>query len=364
MTAPLATPDTTVSAPGSGAAAGPVTPAASPSTGEVWRRRLPGLVLAAGLAVGSYWLATLPGLKVVGPLTVALLVGIALRSTMAAGIPSVLVEGQRYSARTVLRLGIVLMGARLDFALVAKVGPRVLVLAMAVIVGGILGIRWVTQRFGVPEKLGTLLAVGTSICGASAVVAASSVTRAEEEDTTLAVGLCGILGTMGVLFYVFVGPLLGLTTAQLAILSGATLHEVAQVMAAAFTWGTTAGDLGTLVKLTRVVLLAPALVVLGLVSGSGGKVRYSWKEPPIPWFVLGFLAVGVLGSVGVVPAAGKAALSTASVFLMVMAMGAMGLGTHVSMLRRAGMRVVYAGLVGFAALALSAWGLIHLLSIQ
>ncbi|OJH39359.1 YeiH family protein [Cystobacter ferrugineus] len=347
MTAPLATPAATT--------------AALPQ-GGVWRRRLPGLGLAVVLAVASYWLATLPGLKVVGPLTVALLIGIALRSTM--GLPALLTEGTRYSARTVLRLGIVLMGARLDFGLVAKVGPRVLLLALAVIVGGILGIRWVTQRFGVPEKLGTLLAVGTSICGASAVVAASSVTRAEEEDTTLAVGLCGILGTVGVLFYVFVGPLLGLSTAQLAILSGATLHEVAQVMAAAFTWGNSAGDLGTLVKLTRVVLLAPALVVLGLASGAGGKVRYSWKEPPIPWFVLGFLAVGVLGSVGVLPAVAKAGLSTASVFLMVMAMAAMGLGTHLSMVRRAGMRVVYAGLAGFAGLALSAWALIQLLSIQ
>ncbi|RKH71584.1 YeiH family protein [Corallococcus aberystwythensis] len=346
MTAPLATPSTPV----------------APPPGGVWLRRLPGLGLAAGLAVASYWLATLPGLKVVGPLTVALLIGITLRT--ALGLSAVLVEGTRYSARTVLRLGIVLMGARLDFGLVAKVGPRVLLLALAVIVGGILGIRWVTKRFGVPEKLGTLLAVGTSICGASAVVAASSVTRADEEDTTLAVGLCGILGTVGVLFYVFVGPLLGLSTAQLAILSGATLHEVAQVMAAAFTWGTSAGDLGTLVKLTRVVLLAPALVVLGLASGAGGKVRYSLKEPPIPWFVIGFLAVGVLGSVGVLPAAARAGLSTASVFLMVMAMAAMGLGTHLSMVRRAGMRVVYAGLAGFAALALSAWGLIQLLSIQ
>ncbi|WP_426752711.1 YeiH family protein [Myxococcus sp. Y35] len=347
MTAPLAASEST----------------ATPSSpGGAWRRRLPGLGLAAGLAVVSYGLATLPGLEVVGPLTVALLIGISLRT--ALGLAPVWVEGTRYSARTVLRLGIVLMGARLDFGLVAKVGPRVLLLSLAVIVGGILGIRWVTQRFGVPEKLGTLLAVGTSICGASAVVAASSVTRAEEEDTTLAVGLCGILGTVGVLFYVFVGPLLGLSSAQLAILSGATLHEVAQVMAAAFTWGTSAGDLGTLVKLTRVVLLAPALVVLGLASGAGGAVRYSLKEPPIPWFVIGFLAVGVLGTVGVVPAAAKAWLSTASVFLMVMAMAAMGLGTHLSMVRRAGMRVVYAGLVGFAALALAAWGLIQLLSIQ
>ncbi len=335
---------------------------APPPSGSVWRRRLPGLGAAAGLAVASHWLATLPGLKVVGPLTVALLIGILLRT--ALGLSPTLVEGTRYSARSVLRLGIVLMGARLDFALVAKVGPRVLLLSLAVIVCGILGIRWVTKRFGVPEKLGTLLAVGTSVCGASAVVAASSVTRAEEEDTTLAVGLCGILGTVGVLFFIFVGPLLGLSSSQLAILSGATLHEVAQVMAAAFTWGTSAGDLGTLVKLTRVVLLAPALVVLGLVSGAGGSVRYSWKEPPIPWFVMGFLAVGGLGSVGVLPAAAKATLSSASVFLMVMAMAAMGLGTHISMIRRAGMRVVYAGLVGFAALAVFAWGLMRLLSIQ
>ncbi len=343
-------------------------PVAAPSSTVVtepqamWRRRLPGLGLAAALAGVSYALALLPGLKVVGPLTVALLLGISLRTSL--GLSPVWREGTRYAARTVLRLGIVLMGARLDFGLVAKVGPRVLMLSVAIIVVGILGIRWVTRRFGVPEKLGTLLAVGTSICGASAVVAASSVTRAEEEDTTLAVGLCGVLGTVGVLFYVFVGPLLGLSDAQLAILSGATLHEVAQVMAAAFTFGADAGDLGTLVKLTRVVLLAPALVVLGLVSGVGGKVRYSLKEPPIPWFVIGFLAVGVLGTVGVVPAWARAWLSTASVFLMVLAMAAMGLGTHLSMVRRAGLRVVYAGLVGFAALALFAWGLIHLLSIQ
>lgn len=330
--------------------------------GQLWRRRLPGLSLALVLALGSHWLAALPGLKVVGPLTVALLVGMALRTAME--LPATLMEGTRYAARTVLRLGIVLMGARLDFSLVASVGPRVLLLALAVITGGITLMRWVARRFGVPEKLGTLLAVGTSICGASAVVAAGTVTRAEEEDTTLAVGLCGILGTVGALFYIFAGPLLGLSTAQLAILSGATLHEVAQVMAVAFTWGSATGDLGTLVKLTRVVLLAPALLVLGLLSGTGGKVRYSWKEPPVPWFVLGFIALGVLGSMGVLPAGAKAALSTASIFLMVVAMAAMGLGTHLNMLRRAGMRAVYAGLAGFAGLALSAWGLMRLLSIQ
>lgn len=326
-----------------------------------WRARLPGVLLAALLATVSYWLATLPGLEVVGPLTVALLVGLALRASV--GMPGALVDGTRFSAKTVLRLGIVLMGARLDFGLVARAGPRILLLSLAVVAVGIVGIRWLARRFGVPAQLATLLAVGTSVCGASAVVAAGSVTRADEEDTTLAVGLCGLLGTAGVLLYVFGGPLLGFSSLQLAVLSGSTLHEVAQVMAAAFTWGTSAGDLGTLVKLTRVVLLAPALIVLGLASGAGGKVRYSWKEPPIPWFVVGFLAVGVLGSVGLLPAAVRAGLSTTSVFLMVMAMAAMGLATPLQMLRRAGMKVIYAGLLGFGALALMAATLIRLLAI-
>lgn len=323
----------------------------------------PGTALALGLAVVSYYLATLPGLKVMGALTVALIVGILWRAT--AGLPAVAVPGTKLTARTILRLGIVLMGARLDFGLVAQAGPKVLFLDIVMIALGIGGIYWIARRFGVGSKLGLLLAVGTSICGASAVAAAAPVTKAHEDDVTLAVALCGLLGTVGVLFYVLAGPLLGLTTLQLAILSGSTLHEVAQVMAAAFTWGTASGDMGTLVKLTRVVLLAPALVVLGLVTGGGVRgMRYSWKEPPIPWFVIGFLAVGIVGSVGLLPVAAKAWLSNASVFLMVMAMAAMGLNTPLDMIKKAGMRVIYAGLAGFALLAVTSWLIIQGLDIH
>ena len=327
------------------------------------KRVLPGVSLAFALAAASYWLAQLPGLKVLGALTVALLVGIAWRAV--AGLPDMAVPGTKLTARTVLRAGIVLMGARLDFGLVAQAGPKVLLLDAVMIALGIVGIYWITRRFGVDAKLGMLVAVGTSICGASAVAAAAPVAKADEEETTLAVALMGILGTIGVLFYVGVGPFLGLSPMQLAILSGSTLHEVAQVMAAAFTWGTATGDMGTLVKLTRVVMLAPALLVLGLLLGSRDTgLKYSWKEPPIPWFVLGFLAVGAAGSVGLIPAVAKGWLSTTSIFLMVMAMAAMGLNTQLGMIRRAGMKVVYAGLVGFGMLAATSWTLIRLLDIH
>lgn len=317
-----------------------------------WSRvqpHLPGMALALVLALLSTGLAKLPGLSVMGPLTIALLLGIAIRARV--GLPPSTAVGIKTSARTVLRLGIVLMGARLDFRLVAAAGPKLMLLVSSLIALGLFAIPRIGRRFLVPERLGMLLAVGTSICGASAVVAAAPVVKAPQEDVTLAVALCGILGTLGVFLFMLVGPFLGLTTPQLAILAGASLHEVAQVMAAAFSWGTEAGDLGTLVKLSRVVLLAPALVVLSVVTGGGIKsMKFTWQDPPIPYFVLGFLGMGVLASSGYMPAPVKSGLSTSSVFLMTMAMGAMGLNTPLELLKAAGARVFQAGILGFLLL--------------
>lgn len=320
----------------------------------------PGLLLCVGLALLADRLSVLPGLHVLGPLTLALVLGIALRQ-IAGPLPWS-DAGSKLCARPVLRLGVFLMGARLDFALVEKVGPRILVLDLLLIVIGLIGIAALARAFRVPSKLATLLAVGTSICGASAVVAAGSVIRAEEEDVTLGVALCGILGTVGVLFYVLAAPYLPLAVTQLAVLSGSTLHEVAQVIAAAFTWGQASGDLGTLVKLTRVVLLAPALLALGLVTHGGG-VKYSLKDPPVPWFVIGFLVLGTAGSFGLLPSVVKADLSKTSVFLMTVAMAAMGLHTPIKMIRKAGLRVIYAGLLAFFGMALISFTLIHALRI-
>jgi uncharacterized integral membrane protein (TIGR00698 family) len=324
------------------------------------RALLPGIALCAAIALLADRLATLPLLKVLGQLTLALVLGIALRA-FAGPLPWS-DPGSKLCARPVLRIGVFLMGARLDFGLVAKVGPRVLLLDLLLICVGLAGIAWLARAFAVPAKLATLLAVGTSICGASAVVAAGAVTGADEEDVTLAVALCGILGTAGVLFYVLVGPWLPLSLTQLAILCGSTLHEVAQVIAAAFTWGNASGDLGTLVKLARVVLLAPALLALGILLRGPG-VRYSWKEPPIPWFVIGFLALGVAGSFGGFPGGNRALLSAASIFLMTCAMAAMGLHTQLGMIRRAGARVLYAGLAAFGCMALLSFLLIRALRI-
>lgn len=322
-----------------------------------------GVALAVTLAGAGYALATLPVLKVIGTLCVALLVGMAWRA--AFGVPEGSAGGIKFAAKTLLRLGIVLMGARLNYGLVLTAGPGVLALDLAVVVVGIGGLAWVAMRAGLPRDLSILMAVGTGICGASAVVAAGTVIKAKEEDATLGVALMGLLGTMGVFAYVLVGPLLGLSPKALGVLTGSTLHEVAQVVAAAFTWGPESGDMATMVKLTRVVMLAPALLVVGwfhrrATAGEAGHVAYSWKEPPIPWFVIGFLAVGGVNSAGWLPAPVVAALTQASIFLMAIAMAAMGLNTDWAMMKRAGWRPIVVGFSGFLGLAVMAYAAVRL----
>ena len=319
---------------------------------------LKGVALAVALAGVGYGLATLPVLKVIGTLCVALLVGLAWRATL--GVPAGSAGGIRFAAKTLLRLGIVLMGARLNYGLVASAGPGVLALDLAVVVVGIGGLAWLAIKLGLPRDLALLMAVGTGICGASAVVAAGTVLRAKEEDTSLGVALMGLLGTVGVFAYVLAAPFLGLSPRALGVLTGSTLHEVAQVVAAAFTWGPESGDMATMVKLTRVVLLAPALLVIGwwhrrATAGEAGHVRYTWREPPIPWFVTGFLAVGGVNSLGLLAPAVQSGMTSASIFLMAIAMAAMGLNTDWTMLRRSGWRAIAAGLLGFLGLAVMAY---------
>lgn len=309
----------------------------------------PGLALALTWGLVGMALAKAPGLAVLGPLTLAMGLGLAWRAV--AGLSKPFVPGSKMASRTVLRAGIVLLGARLDLVAVAGAGPKLLALALGVIAFGLVVIPPLARRCGASAPLALLIAVGTSICGASAVAAAAPLAKANEEEVALALALCGLLGTVGVLLYIPLLPALGFSLSASGMISGATLHEVAQATAAAGAFGPAALELGTLTKLSRVVLLAPALLLLGLIGGSGSGRSWSWKEPPIPYFVLGFLALGAVGSTGVMAPWVKDALGQASVGCMAVAMAAMGLNTPFDLLKKAGKPVLAAGILGFVALA-------------
>jgi uncharacterized integral membrane protein (TIGR00698 family) len=312
---------------------------------------LPGLALVALLTAASFLLSTVPALAIMGPLVIALLVGLSWRA--AAGLPAASAPGVTFSARTLLRVGIVLLGVRLDFGLLAQVGPAILLGSLLVVTLGILGVERLGRLAGLPRGLRLGIAVGTSICGASAILAAVPSTRMKEDEAGVSVGVISILGTLGVLGFAFASTAFSPSDRFYGVLVGLTLQEVGQVLAAGYVPGNEAGDLATIVKLTRVSLLAPALLVLnGLLGGSAneggaGPVRF---RASVPLFLVGFLMVGTLNSVGLIPHAFAMLLQAGSLLLTSAAMVGLGLGLDLSVFARVGGRALLVGAVGFAGL--------------
>lgn len=347
-----------------GVVAGPP-PAAKLSTGK--RAFATGLGLTALLGIGAMLLAPLPGLVVMGSLTIAMLLGIAWRSLV--GLPVAYRGGVQFSARKLLRYGIILTGVRLNFSLIGNSGLQVLLLDIALITFGLIFIPWLAGKLGVNRGLALLIGVGQSICGASAVGAIAPLSKAvDEDDISLAVAICGLLGTVGVLFYSLSAVLFGWQGSFYGLLSGSTLHEIAQVVAAGPAGGSLAVDLAMVVKLTRVMLLAPVALILAFIltgraankGGQTGKPAVNLKNLPIPWFVLGFVLVGALNSTGWLPKDLTNLVLQISIFLMVMAMSAMGLMVDLAVIRQRGLRALGAAALAFTAFVGVSYSLISI----
>ena len=337
---------------------------------STWWTFLLGLGLTVLIGSIATLLSPLPVLSTMGGLTVALLLGLALRSMLK--LPTSYVGGMKFSAQKLLRLGIILTGVRLNFTLIASSGVNVLILDVVLVTFGLLVGPWIATKLGLSKRLALLLSVGQSICGASAVGAIAALfPGGDEDDASLAVALCGLVGTVGVLLFTFGAHLLMLPGAFYGLLVGSTLHEIAQVVAAAPVAGTHAADLATVAKLTRVMLLAPVALLFSFVltmrQRQQGQSSFDWKRAPIPWFVFGFLAVGAANSLGLFPKEIAGLLLQASVFLLVVAMAAMGLMVDLSAIRQSGIRALGVSLLLFVAavtvssvLLLTVLGVAHL----
>ncbi|WP_150818818.1 YeiH family protein, partial [Streptococcus pneumoniae] len=187
---------------------------------------------------------------IMGQLVIAILIGMVWRA--AIGVPHDAIAGTNFASKKLLRFGIILLGMRLNLVDIAKAGPKVLVIAAVVITFTIFVVYGLTKVFKVEKKLGILTACGTAICGAAAVVAIAPQVKAKDDETAVGAAIIAILGTIFTLIYTLLYPLLGLSPYGYGVFSGATLHEIAHVIAAAAPGGSTAVDIAVIVKLTRV----------------------------------------------------------------------------------------------------------------
>jgi len=309
------------------------------------------------VALASVLVVPRTPLRVLGPLTVALLLGMAFRATAVARAtprPSV-----AWLSRDVLRAGVVLVGARLDWVLLAQAGAAPIVVALTAVVVGLSVFAALLKALGVPRRLGALIAIGSSVCGAAAITAARPVVGATDEEANIGIATVSVLGALASLGLVIGHSFGWLTERTYGLLAGGALHEVAHVMAAA-TAAPGALALATVTKLARVALLPVALLAMPWLTGKDAQ----GKRVPfrMPGLVIGFLVASALATllshVGLGPAAASVwsaaskVIAQAALLMLASAMVAIGALVDWASLRRAGARPL--GMAAAGALVLGA----------
>ncbi len=292
-------------------------------------------------------------------LTLAIVAGMVVGNSMPRALLDRLHPGLRFSQQTLLRLGIVLYGLRLTVADLSKLGPRAMAIDVMVI-GGVLSIGyWVgTRVFGLDPDTALLVSAGSGICGAAAVLATDRAIDSESHKVSVAVATVVVFGTIAMFLYPLLYPFTGFTERQFGIYTGATVHEVAQALAAGRAVSQTASDTAVITKMLRVLLLAPVLLIVGRLRPRGDGASRSIK---FPWFVFWFGAVIVAQSFLPLPKVARARLIDADTVLLSSAMFALGIATRWRQLRQAGTRPLLLAAVIFAGLVSGGWVITRLL---
>jgi uncharacterized integral membrane protein (TIGR00698 family) len=302
-----------------------------------------GLLLAATIGVAASLFATLEeralGHALIEVLVLALLIGVVARNLLPDAGP--FIAGTGFAAKQVLELGVGLLGASVDFRQVLAAGPALLTLVLIGVFGGLAANYLIGRSLRLSTKLAILVAVGNAICGNSAIAAVAPVIRAEKRDVASAIALTAVLGVCLVLALPLFLTLFGLSHYQYGVLAGMSVYAVPQVVAAAFPVSQLSGQVATLVKLTRVLLLGPAVVLFAILArrmGEEGEVRRGIATY-VPWFVALFLVLAAARSAGILPVAVADPLRQVSRWLTILAMAGLGFGVELAAIRKVGVRV-------------------------
>jgi uncharacterized integral membrane protein (TIGR00698 family) len=343
------------------------------------RATAPGLALAAlGAAIGFAVHELRPGVPVV---LVAISLGLVVGNTRgvplsarpgsfragtgSAGAAPVrarplkgrFAPGLDLASGPLLRVGIVLLGFELILQDIVSIGARGLAVVVAVVIATFFGTQWAGRRLGVSEGLSLLVATGFSICGVSAIAAVRDVSDVDEEEVTYAIALVTLCGSLAIVLLPALKGVLGLDDRSYGVWVGASVHDVAQVVATSSVVGGAALAAAIVVKLTRVLLLGPLVAWIGWSQGKGTGVGRAWLVPP---FVLAFVGAALLRSADLVPAGLLPAIADAKLGLLALALFAVGARVEVRRLVAVGVRPLLLGLCSWAIVAAVAYAGVRL----
>ncbi len=332
------------------------------ATGKRAAANLPGLALCLAVTLlatimqkseefllGRAWLESL---------VLAILAGAVIRTAWTPG--ERFHAGIHFSGKFLLEVAVVLLGAAVSARTVAAAGPSLLVGIVGVVVVAIAVSYGIGRGLGLPHRLAVLVACGNPICGNSAIAATAPVIGASSEDVAASIAFTALLGVIVVLSLPLLVPLLHISPAQYGVLAGLTVYAVPQMIAATAPVASLSVQVGTLVKLVRVLMLGPVVLTLALSSRQGSGHRPALHHL-VPWFIVGFLATMAMRSFGVIPHAALAPMASIATALTVVSMAALGLGVDARVLVGAGGRVTGAVVLSLLALGGISLALIRML---
>lgn len=334
----------------------------------VWRDRGNGLLFVGLMAFAVFQLAQLGPIKAlsISPLVLGIVCGMLYGNLLRGTMPSEWGVGVHFAARRLLRIAVALYGLNISIQQIIDVGAPGIVVSIGVAVGVLalgtwLGTRWLQ----LDRDTAMLTAAGSAICGAAAVLAFESTLRSAPHKSAVAVATVVLFGTISMFLYPVLYGVgwLPFDGTALGIFLGGSIHEVAQVVAAASNIDPATTEVATIVKMTRVALLVPLLLVIGLwlqrrdASLSGNKAKL-----PVPWFAIWFLIFAIVNSLGIIPTPTLELLRAFDIFLLTMAMTALGIETRFAQMKAAGPRVLALATVLFVVLFVLTGALVTMVS--
>lgn len=336
---------------------------------------LPGLLLCALVSGGALAVQTLE-LRLLGrawldAVVLAIVIGAAIRTVWTP--PDAVRPGVVFSARTLLEIAVVLLGASISAATVMAIGPGLLLGVVAVVGVAVVASYGLGRLLRLPRRMAILVACGNGICGNSAIVAVAPVIDAEPEEVAAAIAFTAVLGVVVVLLLPLLAVALELSELPYGVVAGLTVYAVPQVLAATMPVGALATQTGTLIKLVRVLMLGPVVLVLSLLVAARGEqggsrnVLGRLRAVPlgrlVPWFIVGFLLMMGARSLGLLPAAALPPMDQAATVLTVLSMAALGLGTDARAVARSGPRIAVVVTLSLLVLLGLALALVSLLAV-
>ena len=321
---------------------------------ETVKKMLPGCAIALVIAVVAKFLEHLEesaGLHMIGASVIAMFIGMIVNRFYAPNDKTK--PGIKFTSKKILKFAIILLGASLNITTVLTVGKfslTVMLFTLATcfglgyVIGKALGLDW---------KTSSLINAGTGICGGSAIAAIAPVIEATDMDIAYGLSATFLFDTVMIVVFPILGHWMGLSDAAFGLWAGTAVNDTSSVVATGYAFSEAAGDFATMVKLTRTLAIIPAVLAFAAINvhlkrkaqaAEGTAVKVSIKSI-FPWFILGFLAMSALTSLGLIPAGTAAALKTISKFLMVAALAAIGLNTDFKSLCRSGAKPMLHGFI-------------------